>query len=66
MILPIVAYGHPTLRKKCDDITPGYPGLEKLVADLWETMYASHGVGLAAPQVNYPIRLFVMDSKQWT
>lgn len=64
MILPIVAYGSPVLRKVCDDITPDYPGLDKLVADMWETMYNSNGVGLAAPQVNVPIRLFVMDSGQ--
>lgn len=64
MILPIVAYGHPVLRKIADDISPDYPGLEKFIADMWETMYASNGVGLAAPQVNRPIRLFVVDSAQ--
>ena len=64
MILPIVAYGSPVLRKVCDDITPDYPGLDKLIADMWETMYNSNGVGLAAPQINVPIRLFVMDSEQ--
>jgi peptide deformylase len=64
MILPIVAYGHPVLRKVARDITPEYPGLEKLIADMWETMYNSGGVGLAAPQINKDIRLFVMDSIQ--
>ncbi len=64
MILPIVAYGSPVLRKVCDDITAGYPNLDKLIADMWETMYNSNGVGLAAPQVNVPIRLFVIDSEQ--
>jgi peptide deformylase len=64
MILPIVAYGSPVLRKVCDEITPDYPGLDKLIADMWETMYNSNGVGLAAPQINVPIRLFVMDSEQ--
>ena len=64
MILPIVAYGSPVLRKVCDDINPDYPGLEKLIADMWETMYNSNGVGLAAPQVNVPVRLFVIDSEQ--
>ena len=64
MILPIVAYGSPILRKVCADITPDYPGLEKLVADMWETMYNSNGVGLAAPQINKDIRLFVIDSGQ--
>lgn len=64
MILPIVAYGHPVLRKIGSDITPDYPDLQKLIADMWETMYHSSGVGLAAPQINKEIRLFVMDSKQ--
>ncbi|MDB5195794.1 MAG: peptide deformylase [Flaviaesturariibacter sp.] len=64
MILPIVAYGHPVLRKVAQDIDADYPGLEKLIADMWETMYGSSGVGLAAPQVNKDIRLFVMDSEQ--
>lgn len=64
MILPIVAYGAPVLRKVCDDIEPGYPALDKLIADMWETMYNSNGVGLAAPQINKDIRLFVIDSEQ--
>lgn len=64
MILPIVAYGSPVLRKVCDDIDQDHPGLDKLMADMWETMYNSNGVGLAAPQVNVPIRLFIIDSEQ--
>jgi peptide deformylase len=64
MILPIVAYGNPVLRKVAEDITPDYPQLDKLIEDMWETMYASNGVGLAAPQINRSIRLFVMDSAQ--
>lgn len=64
MILPIVAYGSPVLRKVCDDISADYPGLDKLIADMWETMYNSNGVGLAAPQINNPIRLFIIDSEQ--
>ncbi len=64
MVLPIVAYGNPVLRKVGVDITPGYPGLQTLVDDMWETMYNSKGVGLAAPQVNKDIRLFIMDSIQ--
>lgn len=64
MILPIVAYGSPVLRKVCVDISPGYINLTKLIDDMWETMYASNGVGLAAPQINKGIRLFVIDSKQ--
>lgn len=64
MILPIVAYGHPVLRKVAGDIAPGYPQLSRFIDDMWETMYASNGVGLAAPQVNKDIRLFVVDSVQ--
>lgn len=64
MILPIVAYGHPVLRKVCKDINPGHPHLEKFIADMWETLYNSSGVGLAAPQVNKDIRLFVVDTVQ--
>ncbi len=64
MVLPIVAYGNPILRKVGIDITPDYPELNKLIDDMWETMYNSKGVGLAAPQVNRDIRLFVMDSLQ--
>lgn len=64
MKLPIVAYGAAVLRKKCDEITAEYQGLEKLIEDMWETMYNSNGVGLAAPQINKPIRIFVVDSAQ--
>ena len=64
MVLPIVAYGNPVLRKVGSEIKPDYPGLTKLIEDMWETMYNSKGVGLAAPQVNKDIRLFVMDSIQ--
>ena len=64
MILPIVAYGAPILRVVSKDINKDYPGLDKFIDDMWETMYASNGVGLAAPQVNRDIRLFVVDSSQ--
>ena len=64
MILPIVAYGHPVLRKVAEDITPEYPQLDKFIEDMWETMYASNGVGLAAPQVNRSIRVFTVDTIQ--
>ncbi|XVJ65798.1 MAG: peptide deformylase [Lacibacter sp.] len=64
MILPIVAYGADVLRKTGKDISADYPELQKLIADMWETMYASNGVGLAAPQINRDIRLFVVDSQQ--
>lgn len=64
MILPIVAYGHPVLRKECEDISKDYPELTKLIADMWETMYYTNGVGLAAPQINKPVRIFVIDTLQ--
>ncbi len=64
MTLPIVAYGAAVLRKVGEPINADYPNLTKLIEDMWETMYDSNGVGLAAPQINRAIRLFVMDSQQ--
>ena len=64
MVLPIVAYGHPTLRKVGVDLTADYPNLNELIVNMWETLYKSNGVGLAAPQVNHAIRLFLVDSVQ--
>lgn len=64
MILPVVAYGHPVLRQVCVDITADYPNLDILIADMWETMYNSHGMGIAAPQINKAVRLFVIDTEQ--
>lgn len=64
MTLPIVAYGAAVLRKVSEPINADYPNLTKLIEDMWETMYDSNGVGLAAPQINRAIRLFVMDSQQ--
>ncbi len=63
MILPIVAYGDPVLRKVGEELTKDYPGLEKLIADMFETMYNSSGIGLAAPQIGKAIRLFLVDTK---
>lgn len=60
MILPIYTYGQPVLRKVAEDITPDYPGLEQLIADMGETLERSEGVGLAAPQVGLPIRLVLI------
>jgi peptide deformylase len=62
MILPIVAYGDKVLKKKAEDIAQEYPQLDKLIADMFETMYHAHGVGLAAPQIGKSIRLFVVDA----
>ncbi|MCK7591730.1 peptide deformylase [Subsaxibacter sp. CAU 1640] len=62
MILPIVAYGDAVLRKKAQDISEDYPKLEELIANMYETMYGAYGVGLAAPQIGLPIRLFLVDT----
>ncbi|MGV6828732.1 MAG: peptide deformylase [Flavobacteriales bacterium] len=62
MILPIVAYGDPVLRKKCKDISKDYLKLDELIKNMYETMYAARGVGLAAPQIGLPIRLFIVDA----
>jgi len=61
MKLPIVAYGDPVLRKVCTDIEQEYPNLQQLINNMFDTMYAASGVGLAAPQVGLPIRLFIVD-----
>jgi peptide deformylase len=64
MILPIIAYGAQVLRTPGREIAAGYPDLDKLIEDMWETMYESSGVGLAAPQINKSIQLFIVDSTQ--
>lgn len=64
MILPIVAYGNPILRKVCKPITVAYPNVRELIENMWETLYNSNGVGLAAPQINHEIRLFLVDTLQ--
>lgn len=61
MILPIYIYGQPVLRKMADDITPDYPELKQLIANMYETLDASNGVGLAAPQIGMAIRVVVID-----
>lgn len=61
MIYPIVIYGSPVLRKVAQEIDQNYPDLEEFIKNMWETMYVSDGVGLAAPQVGKSIRLFVID-----
>jgi peptide deformylase len=61
MILPIVAYGDPVLKKEAEEIDQTFPKLKELIADMYETMYAAQGVGLAAPQIGKSIRMFVVD-----
>lgn len=62
MILPIVAYGDPVLKKVAKEITTEYPNFEEFMSNMWETMYNAHGVGLAAPQVGRSIRIFIVDA----
>lgn len=62
MILPIIGYGDPVLRKVCLDILPDYPNLNEIISDMYETMYNAYGVGLAAPQVGLDVRLFIVDT----
>ncbi|WP_299185591.1 peptide deformylase [uncultured Aquimarina sp.] len=63
MILPIVAYGDPVLKKKAKEISKDYPKFSELLENMFETMYNAHGVGLAAPQIGLPIRLFLVDAE---
>jgi peptide deformylase len=63
MILPVVVYGDPVLRKVAEPIDKDYPELEKLIADMFETMYHADGVGIAAPQIGKAIRLFIVDTE---
>lgn len=65
MILPIYAIGHPVLKKMGEPIDKDYPDLKELIENMWETMYNAEGIGLAAPQIGLPIRLFVIDTAQY-
>ena len=62
MIVPIVAYGDPVLRKKTVNLTPEYPNFKELIQNMMDTMYGAYGVGLAAPQIGLALRLFVIDA----
>lgn len=62
MILPIVAYGDPVLKRMADEIDADHPGLSDLITNMFETMDNAHGVGLAAPQIGQSIRLFIVDA----
>ncbi|MBT8256334.1 MAG: peptide deformylase [Bacteroidia bacterium] len=62
MILPILAYGDPILRKKTKEISKDYPKLDELIENMFETMYAAYGIGLAAPQIGLPVRMFMVDA----
>ena len=66
MVLPVIAYGDPVLRKVGEEITKDYPGLQDVIANMFETMHNALGVGLAAPQIGKSIRLFVIETKPFT
>lgn len=66
MVLPVIAYGDPVLRKVGEEITKDYPGLQEIIANMFETMHNALGVGLAAPQIGKSIRLFVIETKPFT
>lgn len=66
MILPVVAYGDPVLKKRAKDITPEYPNLKELIENMYETMYGASGVGLAAPQIGLAVRLFLVDTSPFS
>jgi peptide deformylase len=66
MILPIIGYGDPVLRKMAVDISADYPELKSLIQNMYETMYHAYGVGLAAPQIGLAIRLFIVDTKPFS
>lgn len=66
MILPVIAYGDPVLRKIGEEITKEYPGLQDIIANMFDTMHNALGVGLAAPQVGKSIRLFIVDTKPFS
>ncbi len=66
MIIPIYGYGEPVLRQVGVDITPKYPNLKEVIANMYDTMYNAYGVGLAAPQVGLAIRLFVIDTEPFS
>jgi peptide deformylase len=65
MILPIYLHGQPVLRKEAEEVPTDYPELKQLIDDMFETMYAADGVGLAAPQIGRSLRLFVIDATPW-
>ena len=66
MIVPIYGYGDPVLRKVGEEISPDYPNLKNIIANMYDTMYNAYGVGLAAPQIGLSIRLFVVDTEPFS
>jgi len=66
MIVPIVGYGDPVLRKVGEEISADYPNLNEIIGNMYDTMYNAYGVGLAAPQIGLAIRLFVIDTEPFS
>jgi peptide deformylase len=66
MIIPIYGYGEPVLRQVGEEISPNYPNLSAIIDNMYDTMYNAYGVGLAAPQVGLPIRLFIIDTEPFS
>ena len=66
MILPIVGYGDPILRKRGEEVSKNHPNLKQVIADMYDTMYNAYGVGLAAPQIGLALRLFIVDTKPFS
>lgn len=64
MVLPIISYGNGILRQKCNDIDPNHPDLNQLIDSMWETLYPADGSGLAAPQINQSLKLFIVDTQE--
>lgn len=64
MIFPVIAYGHPVLKKKAVDVPQDYQDLDILMDNMWNTMYNAQGVGLAAPQIGKSLRIFIIDTLQ--
>ena len=66
MIIPIYGYGEPVLRQVGEEISSDYPNLSAIIDNMYDTMYNAYGVGLAAPQVGLPIRLFIIDTEPFS
>lgn len=66
MIIPIYGYGEPVLRQVAEEISPDYPNLPAIITNMYDTMYNAFGVGLAAPQIGLPIRLFIIDTEPFS
>jgi peptide deformylase len=66
MLLPIIAYGHPVLKRKAEVINKDYPKLLELIDNMFETMYNANGVGIAAPQIGLSVRLFIVDTNPFS